>query len=149
VHCSVLSSPAHVRRARATAKPERGGRLVVIAYVPMVVDGDGRSARERVKPLLARYLGVLHGQSILEDAGLDPARTRPFREALERGERAAPLVTDDIIDALAVAGTAEECRKQLARWADAGLDAPIAVVPPGADTAAQIARIGALCAPGE
>jgi len=123
------------------------GKLVVIAYVPVMIAADGGEARERVKPLLARYAGVLHGQSILEDAGLSPARTLPFREALARGESAGHLVTDDIIDALAVAGNPEECRRQLRRWAEAGLDAPIAVVPPGVELGEQIARIGAELAP--
>jgi 5,10-methylenetetrahydromethanopterin reductase len=147
VHCAVLASPAHVRRVRATAGAGRADRLVVIAYIPVMIAPDGRDARERVKPLLARYAGVLHGQSILEDAGLSPARTLPFREALARGESAGHLVTDDIIDALAVAGNPEECRRQLRRWAEAGLDAPIAVVPPGVELGEQIARIGAELAP--
>jgi 5,10-methylenetetrahydromethanopterin reductase len=147
VHCAVLASPAHVRRVRATAGAGRARRLVVIAYVPVVVDRDGRAAREAVKPLLARYAGVLHGQSILEDAGLGPARTLPFREALGRSESAAHLVTDDMIDALAVAGTPDECRDRLRRWADAGLDAPVAVLPPGVDVGEHIARIGAELAP--
>jgi 5,10-methylenetetrahydromethanopterin reductase len=147
VHCAVLASPAHVRRVHATAGAGRADRLAVIAYVPVMVAADGGEARERVKPLLARYAGVLHGQSILEDAGLDPARTLPFHAALARGESAAHLVTDDIIDALAVAGTPEECRLQLRRWAEAGLDAPVAVVPPDVDVGEQIARIGAELAP--
>jgi alkanesulfonate monooxygenase SsuD/methylene tetrahydromethanopterin reductase-like flavin-dependent oxidoreductase (luciferase family) len=47
-------------------------------------------------------------------------------------------VDDALIDALAVAGTPEHCRRQLARWAEAGLDAPIAVLPPEADMTEQI-----------
>ena len=45
-----------------------------------------------------------------------PARTQPFRDALAAG-RASPreLVTDEMIDALAVAGTPAECRAALAR----------------------------------
>jgi 5,10-methylenetetrahydromethanopterin reductase len=147
VHGSVLSSPAHVRRVHATAGAGRRERLVVIAYVPMLIDGDGRDARARVEPLLAHYLGVMHGQSILADAGFDAARTLPFREALARGERAVHLVTPEMVDAFAVAGPPDECRRRLQAWAAAGLDAPIAVVPPGVDVDEQIARIGAELAP--
>jgi 5,10-methylenetetrahydromethanopterin reductase len=137
VHCSVLASPAHVRRVRQTAG---AGRLdfVVVAYLIVAVSRDGHRARAAVRPLIARYLGALHGQSILLDAGLGPDRTRPFREALGRGAPAAELVDDALIDALAVAGTPEHCRRQLARWAEAGLDAPIAVLPQGADMTEQI-----------
>jgi alkanesulfonate monooxygenase SsuD/methylene tetrahydromethanopterin reductase-like flavin-dependent oxidoreductase (luciferase family) len=47
-------------------------------------------------------------------------------------------VDDALVDTLAVAGTPEHCRRQLARWAAAGLDAPIAVLPPGVDPLEQI-----------
>ncbi len=139
VHCSVLASPGHVRRVRETAGAGRPD-FVVLAYVIMAVSADGPPARAAVRPLIARYLGVLHGQSILLDAGLGPDRTRPFREALARGAPAEDLVDDALIDGLAVAGTPEHCRRQLAGWAEAGLDAPIAVLPREADVTGQITR---------
>lgn len=150
VHCAILASPAHVRRVRATAGAARaaGARpFTVIAYVPLAVGRDGAAARAALRPFVGRYLGFLHGQSILADAGLDAARTRPFHEALLRGEGAGHLVTDEVLDAVAVAGTPDACRRALARWAAAGLDAPIAVVPPEADMPTQLALIGAELAP--
>jgi len=142
VHCSILASPAHVRRVRASTSAARRD-FKVIAYVPVAVSDDGARARQWTRPLVAHYLGLLHGQSILEDGGIDAARTQQFRDAFLAG-RAAPaeLVTDDVLDALAIAGTPAECRKALAAWADAGLDAVIAVVPDGADLAAQLDWIG-------
>jgi 5,10-methylenetetrahydromethanopterin reductase len=142
VHCSVLASPAHVRRVRAAAARRDRRGFAVIAYLPMAVSDDRRQARAWMRPLLARYLGVLHGQSILADAGLDPARTQPFRDALAAGADAADLVTDDLIDPFAVAGTPADCRTALARWAGAGLDAAIAIVPGGADLGVQMDRLG-------
>lgn len=148
VHCSILATPAHVSRARAVTGARRGpGAFVVIAYVPVSVDRDGRAARDRVKPLLAHYLGVLHGQSILADAGLGPVETEPFRRALLRGESAAELVTDALVDTFAAAGTPEECREALRRWAAAGLDTAIAVVPRDADMTEQLRLIGHELAP--
>jgi len=138
VLCSVLASPQHVRRVRQTAGAGRPD-FTVLAYLIVAISHDGHRARAAARPLIARYLSVLHGQSILLDAGLGPERTRPFREALGRGAPAADLVDDALIDALAVAGTPEHCRGQLARWAEAGLDAPIAVLPREADMTEQIA----------
>jgi len=135
---SVLASPQHVRRVRQTAGAGRAD-FAVLAYLIVAIGRDGQRARAAVRPLIARYLGALHGQSILLDAGLEPERTRPFREALGRGAPATELVDDALIDALAVAGTPEHCRRQLARWAEAGLDAPIAVLPREADMIEQIA----------
>ena len=149
VLCSVLASPAHVRRVRAAAAGVRpaSGRFAGAAYLPMAVGDDGRAARARVRPVLARYLGALHGQSILLDAGVEPARSQPFRDALLAGGRAAALVGDDLVDALAVAGTPDQCRAALARLAEAGLDTPIAVLPPGPPGPEQIAQIARVLAP--
>jgi 5,10-methylenetetrahydromethanopterin reductase len=144
--CSILSSPAHVRRARETASAGRRA-FVVAAYVTCLVDDDGSRARRGVKPLLAHYLGVLHGQSILEDVGLGPDRTQAFRDALRRGQEDALLVTDEMAETLSISGTPEQCRQQLRRWAQAGLDAPVAVVPKHADLTEQIALIGRELAP--
>jgi 5,10-methylenetetrahydromethanopterin reductase len=142
VQCSILASPAHVRRIRAsTARARRDFK--VIAYVPVAVADDGARARAVTRPLVAYYLGLLHGQSILEDAGIPAARTQPLREAFIAGHTgAADLVTDDLLDAMAITGTPAQCHKALARWAEAGLDAVIAVVPEGADLARQIEWIG-------
>jgi 5,10-methylenetetrahydromethanopterin reductase len=140
VHCSILASPAHIRRVRATVGRRRD--FTVIAYVPVAVSDDRAEARAWMRPLLARYLGALHGQSILEDAGLPAARTQPFREALASGRLAADLVTDDIVDAVAIAGTPAECRRALAGWAEWGLDGLVAVIPGAADFARQVERLG-------
>ena len=147
VHCSVLASPAHVRRVRAATSSRARADFRVIAYVLVAVSDDRAQARAWVRPLIARYLGVLHGQSILADAGLDPARTQRFRDALVARHAAADLVTDDLVDTFAVAGTPAECRAALARWAEAGLDAVVAVVPDTTDIARQLERLGRELAP--
>jgi 5,10-methylenetetrahydromethanopterin reductase len=141
VLCSVLASPGHVRRVRATTAPA-GSDFTVIAYVPVAVADDAAQARAWLRPMVAHYLGALHGQSILADAGLGPARTQPFRDALLSRRPAADLVTDEIMDAVAIAGTPAQCRAALARWAEAGLDGVVAVVPAGADLDAQLERLG-------
>jgi 5,10-methylenetetrahydromethanopterin reductase len=140
VLCSVLASPGHVRRVRATTAGA-GPDFKVVAYVPVAVSDDAAEARAWMRPLVARYLGALHGQSILEDAGLDATRTQRFRDALTAGRPAADLVTDEIMDAVAIAGTPAQCRAALARWAGAGLDSLVAVVPGRANLAGQIERL--------
>ncbi|MBI4611020.1 MAG: LLM class flavin-dependent oxidoreductase [Candidatus Rokubacteria bacterium] len=152
VHCSILASPEHVRRvcaitAEARRSAGRAGDFAVIAYLPMAVAQDGERARAHMKPLLARYLGLLHGQSILKDAGLSDARTLPFKEALLRGESPTHLVSDDLLETFAVAGTPDECRRALSRWAEAGLDAPVAVPAPGLDPVEQLQFLGSELAP--
>ena len=140
VHGSVLTSPGHVRRLRAAGGTRRDFR--VVGYVATAISDDRREARASIRPLLARYLGALHGQSILVDAGMGPDRTQPFRDAWQSGGVATALVTDEIVDTFAVAGTPADCRTALARWAEAGLDTLIAYMPPGVDVSRQIERIG-------
>ena len=147
VQCSILASPAHVRRVRATTASRARGEFTVIAYLPVAVADDRAQARAWMRPLVAHYLGLLHGQSILVDAGLPPARTQRFRDALATGRPAADLVSDDVLDAVAIAGTPADCRAALARWAEAGLDGVVAVVPEGPDLAGQMERLGRELAP--
>jgi 5,10-methylenetetrahydromethanopterin reductase len=137
VHCSIMTSPAHVRRVRRTTGGARDD-FTVLAYVPMAVGADGRS---RVRPVLARYIGALHGQSLLVDAGFGPAETQALRDAFLARRPAGDLVTDDMIEALAVCGTPEECRRSLSRFADAGLDVPVAFLPPGPPVPEQLFRL--------
>jgi 5,10-methylenetetrahydromethanopterin reductase len=145
VHGAILTTPAHVRRIRASARGRRD--FGVIAYVATAIDDDRRRARAAVKPLLARYLGVLHGQSILADAGLDEGATRPFRDALAAGRPAGELVDDALVERFAAAGTPDDCRRAFARFAEAGLDSPVALVPHALDLPEQISRIGHELAP--
>lgn len=140
VHAAILASPAHIRRIRAAAPGRSDFR--VVAYLPIAISDDRAEARSWVRPLLAHYLGVLHGQSILADAGVGAEQTLPFRDAWFAGRDAAALVTDDLVDTFAVAGTIADGRAALARWAEAGLDTPIAMVPGDAGMGHQLDRLG-------
>lgn len=143
---SILSSPAHVRRVRATAGRPREG-FTVAAYVLTALGDDPAHARALLRPFAARYLGFLHGQSILRDAGVEPAVSAAIREAARAGRPAAALVGDDVLDRCALAGAAADVHGALGAWAEAGADVPVAVIPPGADMLEQIARIGAELGP--
>jgi 5,10-methylenetetrahydromethanopterin reductase len=152
VLCSIMSSPAHVRRVQAavaTARRDAGhaAPLPILAYVPVAIGRDAAAARGSVRPLLARYLAHLHGQTILADAGVAGSETLAIREARARGESGASLVTEAHVDAFALAGTPEQVRARLVAWLEAGLDAPIALPAGETDPAEQLAVIGAELGP--
>jgi 5,10-methylenetetrahydromethanopterin reductase len=151
VVCSIMSSPAHVRRVRDTVAPARGpsgrGPCPVLAYVPVAIGRDGAAARRSVRPILARYLAHLHGQTILGEAGVTEAQTLAIRAARARGETGAALVTEEQIDTFALAGSAEHARRRLAAWIEAGLDTPIALPVGEADPAEQLGQIAAALLP--
>jgi 5,10-methylenetetrahydromethanopterin reductase len=146
VVCSIMSSPAHVRRVRATtaAARQRAGRagpFPIAAYVPVAIHRDGAAARRAVRPTIARYLAHLHGQTIVTEAGVAPGRSLAIREARAAGDTGAALVTEEQIDTFALAGTADHVRARLGAWLAAGLDTPIAL-PVGDDAIGQIGLIG-------
>ncbi len=146
VVCSVMSSPAHVRRARETteAARRRAGRtspFPILAYVPVALHRDSAAARQAVRPLLARYLAHLHGQTILIEAGVREAETQAIRDARAHGDSAAKLVTEDHIDTFALAGTPDQARERLRAWTEAGLDTPIALPVGEGDPMQQIKKI--------
>jgi 5,10-methylenetetrahydromethanopterin reductase len=152
VLCSIMSSPGHVRRVReatAAARREAGqpARFPVLAYVPMAIGRDAAAARRAVRPLLARYLAHLHGQGILQDAGVSQAETLAIRAARAAGDSGASLVTDAHVDAFALAGTPDQARARLRDWRDAGLDTPIAVPAGETDPIEQLGVIGAELGP--
>lgn len=144
---SILTSPGHVARARrqtAAARVESGqtGRpLPIFAFILVSIAEDGPAAREAIRPTLARYLGSLHPQPFLRDAGVSEKETEPFRRALVEGREAADLVTDRLIDEFSVSGTPDQCRATLARFAMAGLDSPAFLVPPDLDFDRQVEAV--------
>ena len=151
VACSIMSSPAHVRRVRETTAAARrdagrGSAFPILAYVPVAIGRDAAAARRSVRPLLARYLAHLHGQTILAEAGVSEAETLAIRGRARRGESGAALVTEAQIDTFALAGTPDQVRARLRDWIDAGLDTPIAL-PVGEDAVEQIGLIGAELGP--
>lgn len=139
---AMLTTPAHLRRLRAAV----GNSKIVACYVPFSVDSNRQRARGWTRSLIARYLGLLHGQPILEDAGFLAAETQKFRDAMIAGADSIPLVDERMIDTFAVAGTHEECLQKLHLLAEAGADTVIAMVPREADMDEQIVWLGRLSA---
>jgi 5,10-methylenetetrahydromethanopterin reductase len=147
VLCSVMSSPAHVTRVRETTGAARRGRgrpgpFPVLAYTPIAVSADGREARRWVRPLIARYCAHLHGQSIMRDAAVPEPVGAALRAAIGRGDDGADVVTDELVDTFAIAGTPDACRRAIDRWIRAGLTAPVAVTLPGTDVREQLRLMG-------
>jgi 5,10-methylenetetrahydromethanopterin reductase len=144
---SILSSPGHVARARRQAEAARSASgqasrpLPMLAFILVSIGHDGRAAREALKPTLARYLGSLHPQPFLRDAGVSVEETEPFHRALVEGRLAADLVTDRLLDEFSVSGTPDQCQAALARFAAAGLDSPAFLILASEDFERQVDAI--------
>jgi 5,10-methylenetetrahydromethanopterin reductase len=127
---SVLSSPAYVIWARDQLKAPG---MPVGVYVLFSCGEDGAAVRERVRPTVAKYLGIHGDHDITRVAGLDPELSREFRAALRRGEPAVELVTDQILDTFAIAGDPDQCLEGLARYHASGAETVVLI----GDTAAE------------
>lgn len=133
VQLGALTSPGYVAwaRDRLAVGAHRVGRdpsrLLVAANVLTSVGRDRKEARAAVRQVLAYYLYRVEG-IVVEASGTDPELRAAIRQAVaEQGvEAGASLVTDDLIDTFAVAGTIDQVIDGLAAFSQAGLDMPLA-----------------------
>lgn len=126
---SVMSSPGYTRWAREQLG---SSSRAVAVYAVFACADDGASVRDRVRPTVAKYLGIHGDHDITRVAGLDPDLCLELRRRLLRGEPAAALVTDQILDAVAIAGTPDQCVEAMARYREAGADTLVLVGDPAA-----------------
>lgn len=120
------------RMAPAVAELEAGARaagrtLRDIAIAPQVsiyVTGDRAAARDRERQHIAFYIGGMgvfyHQYMHRIGFGAEADRVRQAYLARER-DRAAQLVTDEMVDAMTIIGTPRECRDQMQAFFDAGV----------------------------
>jgi 5,10-methylenetetrahydromethanopterin reductase len=110
----------------------RVGSLEAPQLVGAAVSHDGDEARSVTRRFVTMYLG---GQPhIARELGLDPELVGRLTELLGSWpprpgglDEAMRLVGSDIVERLAVAGTADECRDRIGRWADAGASSVLIV----------------------
>jgi 5,10-methylenetetrahydromethanopterin reductase len=126
---SFLAGPGYVRWVREQVGPDPE----LSAYVGIAVDADPVAARDRIRPTVARFLGV-HGDHIItRQAGVDPELAGRFRAGWLDGTPRVDLVTDELLDAVVAAGTVADAARALDRWAAAGLDVAVVRDDPAVD----------------
>ncbi|MER6175056.1 LLM class flavin-dependent oxidoreductase [Streptosporangium sp. NPDC001681] len=125
---SILSSAPYV----ASVRERVGAGVELAAYVGLSVGEDARAARDRLRPMVATYLGVHGDHEITRTAGLDAGLCAAFREGWLSDAPRTDLVDDALLELFAAAGTAADAAASLGRLAAAGLD--VAVVRDDPDT---------------
>jgi probable F420-dependent oxidoreductase len=120
------------------------------SLIPCAVAKTAAAARDALRPAVGLYAGFFPRYNrLLAEAGFDDA-VRDIKAAFDRGGRdaAAAKVPDELIDAVALAGTPETCRERLDAYRRAGLALPI--LSPrvsGADGLASVTAAIRACAP--
>ena len=135
---------------------ERAGRtlddLDIAAAVPVGLAGDVREARDAVRPWLAFYVGAMGARDknfyveLAERAGHGGA-ARAVQERWLAGDRlgAAGALSDELIDAMALATTPAGLDDRLAAYEAAGVDTLVAV-PCGPDRTGIVRALAAATA---
>ena len=97
----------------------RAGRAAtaidVASLIPCAVAQTAVAARDALRPAVGLYAGFFPRYNrLLAEAGFGDA-VRDIKEAFDRGGRdaAATKVPDELIDAVALAGTPETCRERI------------------------------------
>jgi F420-dependent oxidoreductase-like protein len=120
------------RMAAAVAEIEAGaaaaGRslrdIAISPQVSIYVTDDIGAARDRERPHVAFYIGGMgvfyHQYMHRIGFGADADRVRHAFQSRER-DKAARLVTDEMVDAVTIIGNPRQCRDQMQRFFDAGV----------------------------
>src|SRR5213594_1880006 len=126
----IFLAPSRMTAAVSELKAgaEAAGRtLADIAISPQVsiyVTDDVKAARDRERPHIAFYIGGMgvfyHQYMHRIGFGTEADRVRAAFQSKER-DRAAELVTDEMVDAVTILGTPGQCRDQMQRFFDAGV----------------------------
>ena len=70
----------------------------------MHVDKDSKKAKQAVKEVVAKFVGIHGAHPILTCTGMTEEQIMPFKEGVLKGKIATELVTDEMVDLLAIAG---------------------------------------------
>jgi alkanesulfonate monooxygenase SsuD/methylene tetrahydromethanopterin reductase-like flavin-dependent oxidoreductase (luciferase family) len=148
-----LAAPGRAAQHVAAGARRAGrdpGAVDVASLIPCAIAATRPEALDRLRPGIALYAGFFSRYNrLLAESGY-PDAVRAIKAAWDRGNRdeATRLVPDGLIDAVAIAGTAEECRERVERYRKAGLALPvISPRPSGPDPMSSAMAAIRACAP--
>jgi probable F420-dependent oxidoreductase len=133
-------------RAGAAAAGRDASRDEVVCRFQVCITNDRARARGLVRLGFGAYLATPVYNAYLDWCGF-PDEARAIREAFARRDRqaVAAAISDELVDRIAILGTEDECRAQLAEFVKAGVTTP--VLAPLATSPAEAERIYATFAP--
>jgi 5,10-methylenetetrahydromethanopterin reductase len=132
---SNMTPPNLTRRMTAIVADAAAGagrsKPRVVQYVPCVIAADGEAARRVVKTAIGEALTLLwpasdiwpqRREAAVAQSGISQRDFVAVLNGLRGGEAAVDVIDERFITAFAIAGTAQECLQQAARYRDAGVD---------------------------
>ena len=123
----VFLPPAQVARMISQIHEGAGGRFAgeIGAGLMVSLADDWQQAADRIRPTVARYISRF--PELTREMGLDDELVTDITVTAGRDglARAAGLVTDDVVDAVAVCGSADRCRKRIEDYRATGVTLPV------------------------
>ena len=128
----ITVAPQVLALAAGSEEEHAEARRLLSAHLAFYIGGMGRY-----------YYDLFQRQGYVEES-------RAVKEAWERREldRAASLVTDEMLDNVTISGGPAECREKLARYHAAGADMPVITFPSGTSGDAMTRTMEALAPDG-
>jgi probable F420-dependent oxidoreductase len=115
----LIGHPIYTRKyIQERVLPElEGSKCELIPYVVASVSNDRAQARAEARAQIAFYYSTRLYHSVLEPHGMQ-AVGEEIAQAFRKGDFAAMsrAVPDELVDAIAIAGTPDEVRDQLSQW---------------------------------
>jgi 5,10-methylenetetrahydromethanopterin reductase len=148
-----FTTPAFVRYAReeiekgAAAAGRNLDDIVIGAPLPFSVDEDGGRAHDAIRPLVANYISTkaknADDDKVMQLAGVTSKDLLPIAQAIAAAgvDAGVRMLSDELIDKVALAGTPEECRLRLRAYRDAGMGLPLLYQTLGPDRVAAVRLI--------
>jgi len=112
--------------------PEVGAGKEIVARIFVCVTDDADRARFVGRVAIAAYLNVAVYAAFHEWLGRGP-QLEGMWASWRAGDRKAALaaIPDEVVDALVVHGSADECREHVARYVENGVTVPVLALLPG------------------
>jgi alkanesulfonate monooxygenase SsuD/methylene tetrahydromethanopterin reductase-like flavin-dependent oxidoreductase (luciferase family) len=118
------------------SKMQSKKKIDVTCQLITCVSENSEEAIERAKKTVAFYIsvGVIY-RKFLAKNGFENETSNIFEEFKRSGFKSNhELVSDSMLNSLAISGTPDECKRQLTSFVDAGIDQPILQFNPIGDT---------------
>lgn len=123
--CSYVRRSIEKIKAGASAAGRDPGEIDLAIGLVTSVDSDADVARDRVKPLIAMYLARFPNIALetgYSEEYLEKVQVEVRERGLEAGGR---LVSEEIVDDLAAAGTPGHVRDRIGEYRSAGIQCPV------------------------
>ena len=119
----------------ARAAGRDGSKVEIAPFMAVIPFDDAAMARSMIKPLVSFYIGGMgaYYHALFCRYGWEE-NANAVRDLYNAGKRkeAAATVADDLVDAIAICGSADHCRATLAEWRQAGVGTALMNLPTGA-----------------